>query len=255
MELISVTAANIQTEHICCAISNNNDIQVISKKEWLKTRFDEGLVFLKANVKGKCFIEFIPAEKAWCPIEASGYMFINCFWVSGQYKGHGYSNELLNACIDYSKAQNKNGLVILSAKKKMPFLSDPSYLKYKGFQLADTCNSYYELLYLPFQTDSNKPNFMEHAKAPKIEQSGFVLYYSNQCPFTAKYVPLIEQIALKKQLPFQSIHLQTTKEARKAPAPFTTYSLFYNGVFVTNEILSEKKFEKLCEKLCGHSQE
>ena len=49
MEYIRVTNENIEKEHICCAISNNNDIQVSSKKEWLKERFDDGLVFLKSE--------------------------------------------------------------------------------------------------------------------------------------------------------------------------------------------------------------
>ena len=32
MEYIRVTNENIDKEHICCAISNNNDIQVSSKR-------------------------------------------------------------------------------------------------------------------------------------------------------------------------------------------------------------------------------
>ena len=31
MEYIKVTSENIEKEHICCAISNNNDIQVDRK--------------------------------------------------------------------------------------------------------------------------------------------------------------------------------------------------------------------------------
>ena len=83
MEYIRVTKENLEKEHICCAISNNKDIQVSSKKAWLADRFDEGLVFLKSVERGKCFIEYIPAECAWNPIEAPGYMYINCLWVSG----------------------------------------------------------------------------------------------------------------------------------------------------------------------------
>ena len=45
MEYIKVTNENIDKEHICCAISNNNDIQVSSQKEWLKEQFREGLFF------------------------------------------------------------------------------------------------------------------------------------------------------------------------------------------------------------------
>ena len=62
MEYIRVTKENIESEHICCAISNNKDIQVSSKKAWLSERFDDGLVFLKSTERGKCFIEYIPAD-------------------------------------------------------------------------------------------------------------------------------------------------------------------------------------------------
>lgn len=77
MEFVTLTHDNIEQEHICCAIANEKDIQVVSKKNWLKERLDEGLVFLKGNVRGKCFIEYIPAEYAWSPVEAGGYMYID----------------------------------------------------------------------------------------------------------------------------------------------------------------------------------
>ena len=104
MDYIKLTSENLDREHICCAISSNKDPQVLSKKQWLRERLEEGLVFLKGDIRGKCFIEYIPAEYAWVPIEAAGYMHINCFWVSGACKGHGYSNELLAACMEDAKA-------------------------------------------------------------------------------------------------------------------------------------------------------
>lgn len=105
MEYIRVTKENLESEHICCAISNNRDIQVASKKAWLAERFDDGLVFLKSVERGKCFIEYIPAENAWIPILADDYMYIDCLWVSGSLKGHGYSNDLLDTCINDSKGK------------------------------------------------------------------------------------------------------------------------------------------------------
>ncbi|OYP46519.1 YoaP-like protein [Lachnotalea glycerini] len=249
MEFVRLTKDNIEQEHICCAIANNKDSQVSSKKKWLEERLKEGLVFLKGNVRGKCFIEYIPAEYAWAPVEADNYIYINCFWVSGQFKGQGNSNELLNTCIEDAKQQGKKGLVILSADKKRPYLSDPKYLKYKGFEVVDTAMPYYELLCLKFDKNSDSPKFMKHVKNPHIDKEGFVLYYSSQCPFIAKYVPLIEAIAKNKGLKFEAIHLNSAKQAKMAPAPFTTYSMFYNGDFVTNEIFSEKKFEQMIEKV------
>ena len=96
-------------------MSNN---QSNEKKEWLKRRFEEGLVFYRSEERGKCFIEYIPAENAWVPIVAEGYLYINCLWVSGTMKGHGYSNDLLDACIRDAKEQGRKGLCILSSEKK-----------------------------------------------------------------------------------------------------------------------------------------
>lgn len=246
MELIKLTHDNLESEHICCAIASSRDCQVLSKKNWLRERLDEGLVFLKGNVRGKCFIEYLPAEYAWAPVDAEGYLYINCLWVSGKFKGQGYSNLLLQECVRDAQEQGKKGLVILSSKKKQGFLADSKYLAYKGFQVADKAEPYFQLMYLPLEETACIPSFKPHLKNTKEQmQQGFVLYYTSQCPFTAKYVPLLQDLAEGRNISFQAIHLKTGEQAQKAPSPFTTFSLFYNGDFVTHEILSEKKFEKL----------
>ncbi|MDD3921203.1 MAG: N-acetyltransferase [Eubacteriales bacterium] len=245
MEIITLTKENLDREHICCAISNNQDCQVASKKAWLRERLDDGLMFKKCDVRGKCFIEYIPAERAWAPVYAPGYMYINCLWVSGQFKGQGYSNLLLEACIQDSREKGKKGLVSLSAVKKQSFLSDPQFLTYKGFLQADTAAPFYVLYYLPFDKAAEKPHFYPQAATPRIAEQGFVLYYSPQCPYTAKYVPLVEAIAKERNAPFQAVRFESAQQAQNAPAPFTAYSLFYNGELLTHEIQSDRKFDKL----------
>ncbi len=249
MDIISVDQSNIADEHICCAISDKKgESCVSSKKVWLSERFAHGLVFKKLDVRGKVFIEYIPAEKAWCPIKADGYMHINCFWVSGQFAGQGYANRLLEECINDAKAKGKIGLTALSSSKKMPFLSDPKYLKYKGFKVADTAAPYYELLYMPFAEAAPAPVFKECVKQGGISEKGMVLYYSNQCPHTDKYAPIIKTLAEHRGSTVKLIKLETAEQAQSAPAPFTTYSFFYDGKFVTNEIFSEKKFLKFMDE-------
>lgn len=248
MEYIRVTKENLESEHICCAISNNKDIQVSSKKAWLAERLGEGLVFLKSAERGKCFIEYIPAESAWNPIEADGYMYIDCLWVSGAFKGHGYSNDLLGACIADSKEKGKKGLCILSSAKKKPFLADPKYLKYKGFSVADEADNGIQLWYLPLADSAEKPRFKDCAKHPRVGEMGYVLYYTNQCPFNAKYVPVVEQTAKEHGLPFKAIHLETKADAQNAPTPVTTYALFFNGEYLTNEQMNDTKFLKLASR-------
>lgn len=245
MEYIRVTKENLDSEHICCAISNNRDVQVSSKKSWLSERFDEGLVFLKSAERGKCFIEYIPAEYAWNPVEADGYIYIDCLWVSGSFKGHGYSNDLLNECKNDAKEKGKKGLCILSEKKKKPFLSDPEYLKYKGFTVCDEADNGILLWYLPFEKNAEKPRFRDCAKHPHVKGSGFVIYYTYQCPFNAKYVPILEATAKERGIPLQTVRLQSREEAQNAPTPVTTYAVFYNGEYVTNEQMNDAKFIKL----------
>lgn len=249
MNLKEVTLENIDSEHICCAITEKKgETCVSSKKAWLKARMKEGLKFVKLDVRGKVFIEYIPAEYAWCPIDAKNYMFINCFWVSGQYKGQGYANELLEYCIHDSKKQGKKGLVVLSSSKKKSFLSEPKYLKYKGFQIADSCDNDFELLYYPFSDETITPQFKECVKEKDTDE-GFALYYTNQCPHTDKYAPLLVEQAKEKGIEIKLIHIQSLEVAQNMPIPVTTYALFYNGKFLTNEVLSEKSFDKLLLKL------
>lgn len=162
-------------------------------------------------MRGKCFIEYIPAENAWNPIDADGYMYIDCLWVAGSFKGNGYSTDLLNACIEDSKNKGKKGLCILAAAKKKPFLADPKF-------------------------------------QPHIDDSGYVLYYTSQCPFNAKYVPVLEEVAKEQNVEFKAIHIKSKEMAQNAPTPITTYALFCDGEYISNEQMNDKKFLKLLGK-------
>jgi hypothetical protein len=103
------------------------------------------------------------------------------------------------------------------------------------------------LWYYPFAADAERPRFKECAKHPQIDDKGYVLYYTSQCPFNAKYVPVIETMAKEKGVPFKAIHLQSKSEAQNAPTPVTTYALFRDGEYLTNEIMNDKRFLKLIE--------
>lgn len=243
-----VTRDNIEQEHICCAMSDKKVKRGVElKKEWLKDRFEEGLMFKKLDVKGKVFIEHLPAEYAWVPISAPGYTFINCFWVSGRFKGQGYGAQLLEECMQDSKAKGKHGIVVISSKKKRPYLSDGGYLKKKGFQVCDTAPPYFELLVYKLDPNAPSPHFTASAKDMKIpNQNGLVVYYTNQCPYTDYYIHQeLANITQQYHIPFKCIQLTSREDAQHAPCAFTTYGAFYNGEFLTHEILSAKKFKKI----------
>lgn len=249
MNYIRITKENINKEHICCAMSGK---QSIAKKKWMRQQFDEGLVFYRSEDRGKCFIEYIPAENAWIPIEANDYLYINCLWVSGSMKGHGYSNDLLDECIQDAKAQDKNGICILCAEgRKREFLADPKFLKYKGFRVADASNCGINLMYLPVEPAAQSPKFKECAKHARIEESGFVLYCTDQCPFTYYWVSKVQEAAREHNIPFRVIYINDKETAQSAPTPVTTYALFWNGKFLTQAIQSDKKFLALAGRMAG----
>lgn len=240
MNYMQITKENIDKEHICCAMSGK---QSLVKKEWLKQRFDEGLVFYRSEERGKCFIEYIPAENAWVPIDADGYLYINCLWIAGSMKGQGYSNDLLEKCIQDAGKQGKIGLCILSSEgRKREFLADPKYLSYKGFKTADISDCGINLMYLPLKPNAVPPKFRECAKHPEVTEDGFVLYYTAQCPFNYNWVPRVQETAKEHNIPLKVIHITDRETAQNVPAPVTTYALFRDGRFLTQSIQSDKKF-------------
>ena len=247
MNYITITEENIDEEHICCAlIDKKGSCGASKKREWLKERIREGLTFRKADIRGKVFIEYLPAEKAWIPINANNFLFINCLWVSGSYKGKGYGHELLQSCIEDAKAQGKYGVVGLSSIKKKGFLSDPIFFKKNGFEVVDSAEPYYQLYCLRFDNSFPLPSFKDCAKKGVIDDTEHVvIYYSNQCPFTEDNVRDVKEAAEKYGIPFRAIRYEDTKMAQSAPVPSTTYSLFRYGKFLTHEVQNVPRFLKL----------
>ena len=75
-----------------------------------------------------------------------------------------------------------------------------------------------------------------------------MLYYTAQCPFNAKYVPVVERTAREHGIPFRAIRLESREAAQNAPTPVTTYALFCDGEYLTNEQMNDRKFLKLASR-------
>lgn len=247
---ITLTKENIATEHICCAFSDKKCKESYEmKKEWLKKEFDNGYVFRRLDARAKVFIEYVPAEKAWIPVDAPGYLMINCFWVSGQYKGCGHGKALLQSAIDDARTQEKAGLVTVVGTSKFHFMSDTKWLLRQGFQTIEKLPYGFSLLALKINSEAPDPAFKACAKSGECEEkNGLVVYYTNRCPFTDYYVNgSLWLLAQEHNIPLKIIKLETMEQAQAAPTPATIFSLFYNGKFITTDLSSctDKRFEKL----------
>jgi ribosomal protein S18 acetylase RimI-like enzyme len=166
LSLVKIDLSNIDSEHICCAIGNDkvNVARANSKKEWMKERFNDGLIFKRFDERGKFFIEYMPSEQVWKPIIAKNYVVINCLWVAGRFKGKGLGKKLLGECIQDSKQANKDGVCVVSSKKKMGFLTDKSFFQKFGFETCDIAYPYFELLVRNFSSSASQPKFTQNAK-------------------------------------------------------------------------------------------
>jgi GNAT superfamily N-acetyltransferase len=247
---ITLTKENIGKEHICCAISDKKcNAGYELKKEWLKKEFDNGYVFRRLDERAKVFIEYVPAEKSFIPVVAPNYLMINCFWVSGQYKGKGYAKALLQSAIDDAKQQGKDGLVTVAGTVKIPYMSDAKWLLRQGFETVEKLGYGFSLLALKFNPKAANPKFCESVSNGECpEKNGLVVYYSNRCPYAEYYVnEELTKTADKRNLPLKIVKLETAEQAQSSPTPATIFSLFYNGKFVTSDmgVCLDNRFDKI----------
>lgn len=251
-EYITLTEDNIDKEHICCAFSDKKCLPGYElKKKWLKREFVNGYVFRRLDARAKVFIEYVPAEYAWLPVTAPNYLMINCFWVSGKYKGQGHGHNLLQSVIEDAKKQQKNGLVTVTGTKKNHFMSDTKWLLKHGFEEIERLPNGFSLLAMNFYDNNIVPYFNDCAKSGECtDKQGIVVYYSSRCPYTDYYVNgMLRVLAQEKNIPLKIIKLETREQAQASPTPATIFSLFYNGQFVTTDlsICTESKFTKLLD--------
>lgn len=246
MKLLKLTDKNIEDEHICCAISDkkcSDGYQM--KKDWIKSEFKNGYSFKKMDVRGKVFIEYVPIENSWLPLKGSNFMVINCFWVSGQFKGQGSGKKLLQECIN--DAKKMDGIVAISSDKKRPFMTDPQFLKHHDFEIIDEAPPFFKLWGLKTKKNATYPTIMKSAKAGKCpNDKGITAYYSNSCPFTDYYTnQLLREYARNKNVPLTINHIKNKEQGRKMPIPWVINSLFYKGKLVTLEMKAERHLDKL----------
>ena len=208
-EFINLTAENICEEHLCCIIrSKKPHPGVEAKRSWLSGQLKEGHVFRKLNEKGCCFIEYAPLEKAWVPITGDNFYYIYCLWVDGKLKGKGYGRELMEYCIADAREKGKSGICMLGAKKQKNWLSNQAFAKKYGFETVDVTDNGY--IY------------------DKIED--------------------IRQYCESDNIPVSLILVDSLQKAKELPCVFNNWGAFYQGQFITVNLLDVPSVQKILKK-------
>lgn len=225
--------------------------RIEAKRNWLENVFEDGLVIRKGDVPGRAFMEYVPAEDAWCCVDAPGYMFIHCYRIDDKWKDGGYDKAIWREVTAECRIKHKKGFCVLVGSEEKSFLNKKEDFVSRGFKTAALAEPYFELMYLPFEEPADEeeiPCFLSDDWNNPPEDEGFVIYYSHQCPHTAKAVPLLEKKAKELGIPLKTIRLEKPKDFRAVRGLYTAFTLFFNGEFVTHEIPTPAAFVKLVKK-------
>lgn len=244
---INLTAENLDSQHVCCAIADKkHQCGVAAKKKWLRERLAEGHVFRKLDDRGKVFIEYAPLETAWTPVLGDNYLYIYCLWVAGSFKGKGHAAALLGYCIEDAKARGKSGVCVLSARKKKPFMADKKFFMKYGFETVDTTDDGYELLALSF--DGSLPRFAQNVKKQAIPGKELTIYYGMQCPFIPNCIEQVRGYCEANSVPLELVAVDSLEAAKALPCVFNNWAVFKDGRFETVHLLNEGQLKKLLAK-------
>lgn len=247
MEYIFINKDNIDNHHICCALwtDKRNTLASEHKKSWMKDRFEEGLEFIKWDVRWKVFIEFGLAETMWKPVIAPDYMMINCIWVAGKYAWNWHWDELLNMAINRAKELGKKWLVVVSSDKNIPFLTEKKFYLKHWFKEVDR---HLDFVLLALNFEWNDTSDLKIIRNTPEKFDWLVLYYSHQCPFTEEYAHIIVEEAKNMWLEAKAVLLKSKKEVDKYACPFGTNTVYLWWEFLTHSIMSVNMFRKLIDK-------
>lgn len=255
--LLYIDKENIDREHICCAIGSDktNRLRAEQKKKWLMPRLDKGHRFLRADIRGKVFVEYSPAEESVYPVEAPGYAMIQCFWVSGRYQGHGLGSKLYQALEEDCRKQGYKGIVAISSQKKRPYLVDKKVMVHFGFQCCDEAFPWYQLLVKKFDSAAADPLFLDSARRGRLEGAeGLDLFYSPACPFNQDFTGMMADIGRSRRIPVRVHRLDTREQLEHLPVPSGIFAAFLDGEFLSAEIITEKKFQTLLDSKLSNSE-
>ena len=243
IQLINVNAETVSETGFFCYMSKRKTEGYRKKLSWVKERFAEGMRTKMFKLPLRGFIEYIPGEFAWRPVNAKGYMFIHCLWVVGQSRGKGLATLLLDECIADAKKTGRKGVAMVTSEKD--WLVKKKFLSKRGFEPVDQAPPTFELMVKRFG-DFPSPSFSGNWKR-KIERygRGITVFRSDQCPYIENYVIAVKEKAKELGIKCRVVELNSAQDVRNlAPLAYGVFGIIYNGHIMTYNDLIKNKLSK-----------
>ncbi len=250
VEIIDIDSSNV-CDHGYCGYKSPKQEGYRRKTEWLKERFAEGmrLKVLHAPDEGDVgFIEYIPGEYTWRPIEARGYLVIHCIMIHRKkYKEAGYGSRLLEECLRDAKKTRANGVAAVTSKGT--WMAGSGLFVKHGFESVDSGPPSFELMAKKMKKGP-LPRFRggweERARS---YGKGLVIIRSDQCPCTAKFTGEILETAKTLGMNARVKELRTCKQAQSAPSPYGIFNIVYNGRLIADHPISKTRFRNIIKQV------
>jgi len=246
IEIISLNQENISQYPPKCFLNPKNEGHQI-KLEWIKKRFSEGLKIKLLYLGKKCigFIEYIPGEYVWRAVDAMGYMFIHCIWISpNKNKEKGYGSLLVKECIGDAKKEEKYGVAVITSESA--FMAGKDLFLKNGFESVTSAKPSFELMVKTLKKGP-LPKFRDWEKQLS-KYKGLNIIYSNQCPWVARFIYELDEIVKKKKLKLKVTELKNAKQAQNAPSIYGVFNLVYNGKLLADHYISNTRFLNIINK-------
>jgi hypothetical protein len=248
MRIIDVTADNVEETGFFCLMSRMKSAGYQRKLRWLRARFEEGLriKMLDLSQGGRGFIEYIPGEYAWRPVEASGYLFIHCLWVVGKSKGQGYAKRLLRECLADANSCGAQGVAMVSSEGN--WLIGKKLFQSNGFASVDQAPPGYELLVRDFGP-APPPLFpSDWDRRAASFGDGLTVVRTDQCPYLDDAVNTALEVGRDRGLKVQAVELTSAREVReRAPSPYGVFSIVVDGEVLSHYYQPKKKLIELLD--------
>ena len=213
----------------------------------MRRRFDEGLRYLLfRNEQGKPlgFLEYVPGEYAWRPVEAKGWLFVHCLWVYplGQKVG-GLGGRLIRACLDEARAAGAAGVAAMVSDG--PWMSGKAVFLRHGFEVVAEADRFQ--LVVNRLKKGPAPRFRDIG-ANLAKYRGLHVVYAPQCPMVPKSVSDLAEMAAEHGLKLRVTVLDTARLAQQAPSLYGVFNLVWNGRLLSDHYVSKGRFRNILRK-------
>lgn len=247
MKLVEVTPKNVLTETFFC-IKDVKRMGFKDKLKWFEKRHKEGLkIKILKNEEDKMigFIEYVPAKKAWRPIDADNYMFIHCTYIySKKDRNKGHGSLLIEDAEKEAKVQGLDGLCVMTSDGG--WLANKTLFEKNGF-VEIASKDRFQLLVKTWNSKAEEPKFHNWTERQKQYQ-GWHLVYADQCPWNEKSVFALLDVAMDYGLDLKVSKIETVEDAKKAPSGFGVFNLLKDGRLIDDHYLSATRFKNILRK-------